>query len=192
MASQFLMPVRQVARMQRMPMDPLQMIQRDMERLVGNLVGTFANGEDRAGQFALTPRIDVSETATGLVIEAELPGAIEHEVEVSLDRNELLIAGEIRREHSEEQSGYRIAERQVGRFKRVITLPFEPDPDKVGAQFRNGLLTVNIARPALTDGPKRIALTSMDRGEREEDSGAEATGEDAAAIADSSREPTAA
>lgn len=164
MASHFPMPVRQSGAVQRMPLDPLLTVQRDMDSLFGNLVRSFMGAESRSGEIGVAPRVDVSETAAGLTIDAELPGAVEQEVEVSLDRDDLVIAGEIKREHHEQESGYRIAERQVGRFSRSIHLPFEPDPDKIVAQFHNGLLTVTIARPAQMDRPKRIALTSGDRG----------------------------
>jgi HSP20 family protein len=73
-------------------------------------------------------------------------------------RNDVIIAGETRRESQEEKGGYRIAERQVGRFRRVIRLPFEPDPDKIDAQFKNGVLSVKIAQPPKADRTKRIAV----------------------------------
>lgn len=143
-----------------MPMDPLLMVQRDMDRLFGNLVRSFASGEASDGELALAPRIDVREADGAIEIDAELPGAAEQDVDVTLDGDALVIAGEIRREHVEDKGAYRLAERQVGRFRRVIQLPFEPDAEKVEAQFRNGLLTVKIAQPAQQDRVKRIALKS--------------------------------
>jgi HSP20 family protein len=48
----------------------------------------------------------------------------------------------------------------VGQFRRVIRLPFEPDPDKIEAEVRNGVLTLKIAQPAEMDRTKRIAVKS--------------------------------
>ena len=147
-----------------MAVDPLLIVQRDMDRLFGNLVRSMVGSEGSNGELALTPRIDVCQTEGGLEIDAELPGADEQDVEVSLDGDELMIAGEITREHQDETSGYRLAERQVGRFRRVIQLPFEPDPEKVDAQFRNGLLSITIPQPPQQDRTKRIALKSGTQG----------------------------
>ena len=164
MASQLPMAVGQRGALQRMSMDPLLMVQRDMDRLFGNLVRSMVGSEGSNGELALAPRIDVRQTEGGAEIDAELPGADEQDVEVSLEGDELTIAGEIRREHQDEKNGYRLAERQVGRFRRVIQLPFEPDPDKVDAEFRNGLLIIQIASPPQKDRTKRIALKSGERG----------------------------
>ena len=164
MASQLPATTGQRGALQRMAMDPLLMVQRDMDRLFGNLVRSMAGTEVGGGELALPPRLDISQTAGGLEIDAELPGADEQDVEVSLDGDELTITGEIRREHHDEKSGYRLAERQVGRFRRVIQLPFEPDPDKVDAEFRNGLLSITIARPPQHDRTRRIAVKSGERG----------------------------
>lgn len=165
MASQLPATTGQRGTLQRMAMDPLLMVQRDMDRMFGNLVRSMVGSESSNGELALAPRIDVRQTDGGLEIDAELPGADEQDVEMFLDGDELTIAGEIRREHQDEKSGYRLAERQVGRFRRVIQLPFEPDPEKVDARFRNGLLSIKIPRSAQQDRAKRIALKSGELGE---------------------------
>ncbi|KRA84015.1 hypothetical protein ASD76_08425 [Altererythrobacter sp. Root672] len=156
--------MRQRGSLQKMAVDPLLMVQRDMDRLFGNLVRSMVGNEAGNGELAMTPRIDVRQTDGGLEIDAELPGADEQDVEVSLDGDELTLTGEIRRERQDENSGYRLAERHVGRFRRVIQLPFEPDPDKVDAGFRNGLLTITIAQPPQQDRVKRIVVNSGERG----------------------------
>ena len=51
------------------------MVQRDMDRLFGNLVRSMAGTEVGGGELALTPRLDISQTAGGLEIDAELPAA---------------------------------------------------------------------------------------------------------------------
>lgn len=160
MASRFLVPARQGSALQRTAsLDPLLILQRDMDRLFGSALRSFVGG-DGDGELVLAPRIDVRETDGGIEVDAELPGVDGQNIEVLVENDELVIAGETRRENQAEKGGYRIAERQVRRFRRVIRLPFEPDAEKIEAQFRNGVLTVKIAQPPEADRTKRIAVKS--------------------------------
>jgi len=160
MASRFLVPARQGGALQRsMSLDPLLILQRDMDRLFGNAIRSII-GSDGDGELVIAPRIDVREIDGGIEIDAELPGVDGRNIEVSVDDDDVIIAGEMRRETQDEKGGYRVAERQVGRFRRVIRLPFEPDPEKVDAQFKNGILSVKIAQPPKADRTKRIAVKS--------------------------------
>lgn len=160
MASRFLVPARQAGTLQRTAsLDPLLILQRDMDRLFGSALRSFI-GSDGDGELVLAPRIDVREVDGGIEVDAELPGVDGQNIEVLVDNDELVIAGEMRRENQIEKGGYRIAERQVGQFRRVIRLPFEPDPEKIEAEVRNGVLNLKIAQPAETDKTKRIAVKS--------------------------------
>ena len=160
MASRFLVPARQAGALQRtVSLDPLLILQRDMDRLFGSAVRSFI-GSDGDGELVLAPPIDVRDIDGGIEIDAELPGVDGQNIEVSVDDDDVIIAGETRRESQDEKGGYRIAERQVGRFRRVIRLPFEPDPEKIDAQFKNGVLSVKIAQPPKAERTKRIAVKS--------------------------------
>lgn len=158
MASRFLAPGARGTALQRgAALNPLLMLQRDMDRLFGNIVRSIG-ADDEGGELLLAPRIDVRDTESGMEIDAELPGVDERDVEVSVDGDVLVITGETRREKEEDKGGYRLAERQVGRFRRAIQLPFAPEPDKVEAEFKNGLLSVRIAQPAKVDNIRRITV----------------------------------
>lgn len=157
MASRFLAPFRQGNVAPRQTLDPLLALQRDMDRFFGSVVRSIA---DTDGDHALVPRIDVRETQDALEIDAELPGVAEQDVAVSVEDDALVIAGEARRERHEEKEGYRIAERQIGRFRRVIQLPFEPDPDKVEARLKDGVLTIKVPQPPATARARQISVKS--------------------------------
>ena len=160
MASRFLVPARQAGTLQRTSsLDPLLILQRDMDRLFGSALRSFI-GSDGDGELVLAPRIDVREVDGGIEVDAELPGVDGQNIEVLVEKDELIIAGETRRENQVEKGRYRIAERQVGQFRRVIRLPFEPDPERIEAEVKNGVLNLKIAQPAEMDRTKRIAVKS--------------------------------
>jgi HSP20 family protein len=93
-----------------------------------------------------SPSIDLSETDSEIKVVAELPGLGENDVNVSLAHNVLTISGEKKDEHEEKKENFHLIERSYGSFKRSLTLPEEVDPDTVEATFKNGVLTVVLAK----------------------------------------------
>jgi HSP20 family protein len=100
----------------------------------------------------LAPRIDVSETDKELTFTAELPGVEEKDIDVSVVGDRLTIKGEKKsqfEDKSDEQGRvvHRL-ERSYGAFQRTLPLPYEVDPDSISAEFKNGILTVRLPKPA--------------------------------------------
>jgi HSP20 family protein len=106
-----------------------------------------------AGMTAFAPKIDVSETDKEIKICADLPGMEEKDVEVKLAGNQLTIRGEKKAEHEEKEGGqkegrfFHRVERSYGAFQRSVAVPFDVDPEKVEATFKNGVLTVTVSKP---------------------------------------------
>ena len=100
----------------------------------------------------LAPRVDVSETAKEMRLTVELPGVAETDIDVSLSGKELTIKGEKKsdREEKKEAEDGRVfhrVERSFGAFQRSLTVPFDVEPDKVTAEFKDGVLTVTLPKP---------------------------------------------
>jgi HSP20 family protein len=132
----------------------------------------FWGGPWRIGPFALgrplrrpaplpapwTPRIDVFEKDSNLVVKAELPGIKKEDVQVALDGTALTISGERREEREVKEEDYYRCERSYGRFSRRIPLPFEASAEQITAAFTDGVLEVTIPRPA-EEQPKARTIT---------------------------------
>lgn len=96
------------------------------------------------GGFA--PQIDLVEEDDEIRVVAELPGLdSSKDFEVELSGDTLTLKGEKRIETEDRRRGY--VERSYGSFHRVIQLPCEIDPDKVSAEYQNGVLTVTLPKP---------------------------------------------
>jgi HSP20 family protein len=105
----------------------------------------FWRGEISWGKV---PAVDVAETASGYEITAELPGIDENNVEVKYADGTLTIKGEKKDEKEEKKENYYLSERSYGSFQRSFRVPEGVDPDKVGASFKNGVLTVTLPKTA--------------------------------------------
>lgn len=91
-------------------------------------------------------RTDLAESEDEVVVRAELPGVDPKDVEISVANGMLTLSGEKKAEHEEKRQDYHYAERQFGSFHRSVQLPPYVDPNKVDATFKNGVLTVTIAK----------------------------------------------
>jgi HSP20 family protein len=105
-----------------------------------------------AGEWA--PRVDVSETDEEVLVKAEFPGLESKDLDISLDRDHLILKGEKKEERTKEEKGFFMAERSFGAFYRTIQLPTEVDPKKVEASFKNGVLEIKMGK--LEEAKKRI------------------------------------
>jgi len=87
-------------------------------------------------------------------IEAEMPGVMEQDVDVTVHNGMLFIRGERK---PEEGRRYLYNGRSYGRFERAITLPVAVDVDDVHATLVNGVLRVDLPKSPEAK-PKKITL----------------------------------
>lgn len=98
--------------------------------------------------------VDVAETDKAYVITAELPGVDEKDIEVSVQDGVLMIKGQKLQEKEEKGKQHYMAERRYGAFQRMFGLPKGTDESRLDARFHNGVLTVSVAKPAITQARK--------------------------------------
>jgi HSP20 family protein len=139
-------------------------LQREMNRLFqefnsGFDMAPWGGGEGAMGTWM--PRVNVSENEKEVVVSAELPGMEQKDIDVSLTRNTLTIKGEKKSETEEKDKNVFRRERVYGTFLRELELPTDVEPDKVDAEFKNGVLTVKLPKSkAAQQEVKKIAVKS--------------------------------
>jgi HSP20 family protein len=105
------------------------------------------------------PALNVGGTPQTLEVYAYAPGVDPASLEVNLERGVLTIAGERKPAlpAPDEKTAVHIHERFAGRFRRVVTLPDDADPERIDARLRDGVLHVTVQRRASAQ-PRRIAI----------------------------------
>jgi HSP20 family protein len=96
--------------------------------------------EDRENTAqSFTPPIDIHEGPEGLVLEADLPGAVEKNLRIELEDNVLSLHAKIDPPASE---GARLLheEYRLGDYQRSFILGDEVDRDRITAELTNGVL----------------------------------------------------
>jgi HSP20 family protein len=105
------------------------------------------------------PALNVGSTPASFEIYAFVPGIDPKSVDVNLDRGVLSISGERKADlpKSDERTTLHTNERFAGRFRRVVSLPDDIDPNGVSADCRDGVLHVSVKRREATQ-PRRIQV----------------------------------
>lgn len=124
-----------------------------MEELQNRLSNLFTlpasryNGEQESltvSQWA--PTVDIIEDDTSYCIKAELPGLTKENVKVTVENGQLTISGQRQFKKEEKGQRYHRIERAYGNFIRSFTLPDDANNGKVNAEFKDGVLTVHVAK----------------------------------------------
>lgn len=98
-------------------------------------------------------KMDVSEDDKAFRVKAEIPGVNKDDIKVSIDRNQVSITAEVRKE-KEEKKGETVirSERYYGNQYRGFALQSDIDEAKAEAKYENGVLELTL--------PKREPATS--------------------------------
>jgi HSP20 family protein len=142
------------------PFDMFETLQQEMERFWHRPFSfpfapltAFSQLPTKVG-MTFAPRMDVFEKDNTLVFKTELPGLKKEDVQVEISNGNLVISGESKAEKEVKEEAYLRVERSFGSFYRSVPLPFDVTPEQITATLTNGVLEVQIPRPA---EPKPVA-----------------------------------
>lgn len=108
------------------------------------------------GSSTWAPAVDVAEETDKIVVKVEVPGMNENDLKVSFEDGLLTVSGERQFERKDDRNYHRI-ERTYGSFVRKFTLPRSVDAQKIGANYVNGVLEIEI--PKLEEAkPRQIQI----------------------------------
>lgn len=95
---------------------------------------------------AWIPAVDVLEDADAYTVQLDVPGLKASDIEVSLDKDRLTIAGERAQVEVTEGQTWHRTERRTGRFSRSLTLPEHIAADAIEATVTDGVLRVRLPK----------------------------------------------
>ena len=101
--------------------------------------------EPRTGR-PWSPPVDILETEDALVLRADLPDVKPEDIDVRVENNTLTVSGKRNWDSEETVKGWHRIERSYGEFVRSFQVPPTVDTDKVGADYKNGVLTISLPK----------------------------------------------
>jgi HSP20 family protein len=103
------------------------------------------------------PSVDMFENDDSLIIKAELAGLSKDDIDVNIENGKLTLSGERKSENEVEEDKYYRRERTYGKFVRTFALPADVDPEKITAEFNDGVLNIKVPKPE-GKKPKQITV----------------------------------
>jgi HSP20 family protein len=106
------------------------------------------NGENEAGYnnlYLSRPRTNIIEEDDRFSIEIALPGFTKEQINMKFHKDVLTVAANV---EEEAQEGKRFVTREFGlrNFERRFTIPKSLEGDNIGAEFKNGILTIVVPK----------------------------------------------
>ena len=140
-------------------LSPLAALRSEMDRLFDSFFREPLGALDWpfGGERGWSPALDIAESEEEVTVRAEVPGVDPADLQVSVCQGQLILAGE--KKESSEQKGedFYHTETRYGTFRRSIPLPEAVDPQKVDAEYSNGVLVIHLKKSPSTP-PKRIEV----------------------------------
>ncbi|MBS1504056.1 MAG: Hsp20/alpha crystallin family protein [Bacteroidetes bacterium] len=92
------------------------------------------------------PAVNIAETEGEFQIELAAPGLKKEDFKINLDKNVLSVSVEKKIENVDENKKYSKREYSYSSFVRSFTLPESADAGKIGAEYIDGVLKLNVAK----------------------------------------------
>jgi HSP20 family protein len=142
------------------PFAAMDLLRRRMDRLFDEVDAPRGRAADVermwSGRF---PRLTFADTGASLVLEADLPGLAEKDVQLSIHQEVLTMSGE-RKQDAPQGAYVHRQERRPVRFSRSFALPCKVDPEKSTASLKDGVLTITLPK-AIEAQPRQIAVNAQ-------------------------------
>lgn len=128
------------------PRGPFFAVQDEVRRLFQELVHQPWGGGSRSLPASWQPRCDIAETDSAIIVEVELPGVKQQDVQVDVEGDVLRIVGERQSTIEHQSRHYYHTEQSYGRFARELRLPHTVDREAIQAHFQSGVLTITLPK----------------------------------------------
>ena len=131
--------------------DPWEEFNRLQQRINELFAGFFQDMPHTLRDVSFAPAVDVYRSNDHLVLRIDLPGIVEDDVDIAATETAVVIRGE--RDHPADAAsgGYHQKEWVYGFFERKIDLPARVDPDRLSADYSDGVFVIRLPLAARGD-----------------------------------------
>jgi HSP20 family protein len=136
-------PFRDITRWESLP--TIETLQEEMNRLFHQLA---PNGDGDSELMAFMPSAELEDTPEAVQLKLEIPGLEAKDLDIQVSEHSVAISGERKSETKTEEKGTVRSEFRYGKFERIIPLPVQVKTDAAQAEYKNGILTLNLPKAA--------------------------------------------
>lgn len=122
--------------------DPFNSFRKEMD----DVLSRFGFESENWPSIEHVPALDLSETEGAVEVKMDVPGFQPENIEIHVRGNQLTIKGKAEDEKEEKGREFHRVERHRGEFSRSVMLPCEVVGTKAKAEYKNGVLTLNMPK----------------------------------------------
>ncbi len=139
------------------PMGDVFSLRHQMNHLFDDVFRPVVRGDSRLSMRNWNPTVDIYDNDEYIFITAELPGIDKKDIVIDVKDGVLTLKGERSFDNEVKEKKYYRRERTFGKFERVFRLPADVDPEKISADYKDGILKIDIPKPE-EQKPKQITV----------------------------------
>ncbi|MBF2014865.1 MAG: Hsp20/alpha crystallin family protein [Rivularia sp. T60_A2020_040] len=124
------------------PFSEIDSLQREMNRIFDRITPTYTSNNGSS----FVPAAEMNETAEAIHLKLEIPGMNAQEIDIQVSANSVSISGERKQEIQMQREGVTRSEFRYGSFERVIPLLARVQNTNVSAEYKDGILHLNIPK----------------------------------------------
>jgi len=126
--------------------DPIREFQREMNDLMSTFFTRGDMGMNSIMDADIYPAVDLKEKDNKYLLDADMPGINESDIDIDFKNNTLILKGEKRSEKESKDEDYVCVERSYGSFRREIPFSEEIDQDSIKAELKDGVLHIELSK----------------------------------------------
>ena len=124
--------------------------------IFGRELGDWLQAES---ELIWKPAIELREKDNEFLLQVAVPGVDPKDIDVEITVEDILVKADVRHEHKEEKGKIHVSELTSGSLFRAVHLPKKINPDKVKAEFKDGVLRLT-AEFAIESLQRKIAVSA--------------------------------
>ena len=139
------------------PMRDMFSLRHQMNHLFDDVFRPIVRDNRQSLMWNWHPTVDIYDNDENFVITAELPGIDKKDIAIDVKDGVLTLKGIRSSDNEVKKEKYYRRERTFGKFERTFRLPLDIDPEKISANYKDGVLKIDIPKPE-EQKPKQISV----------------------------------
>lgn len=128
---------------------------RKMQRAMNRMMAQMMRGFDRF-PAGFEPMTDIRDEGDRFVIQLDMPGVEKKDIQIFADEQTIEIRAEREKREIEQRKNFYRQERAYAGYHRVLPMPAKIDPKHIEAEYKNGVLTLKVAKKEKS--PKKVKV----------------------------------
>ena len=117
---------------------------RRMQRQMNRMMANMTRGMPKSLGFE--PMADIRNTGNFFIVELDMPGIEKNNVQIFADAHTVEVKAERKQQKITDKKNFYSQERSYAGYHRVLPMPAKIDPKHINAEYKNGVLTLKIAK----------------------------------------------